>query len=163
MTGMKTDVAIRAMRRDEVGACERILRSLPDWFGIEQAIVDYVRDIGSMETWVAALDGDVVGFATVHRHNPFSAEIQVMAVVAEHHGGGLGRRLVEHAEAVLRTASVEFLQVKTLAPSHPDEHYARTRRFYERLGFRPLEENRLWGEANPCLVMVKHLASARGE
>jgi len=26
------------------------------------------------------------------------------------------------------------------------------------MGFEPLEENRLWGETNPCLIMVKHLA-----
>ena len=26
------------------------------------------------------------------------------------------------------------------------------------MGFRPLEENKLWGERNPCLIMVKHLA-----
>ena len=29
--------------------------------------------------------------------------------------------------------------------------------FYERLGFTPLEENDLWGEVNPCLILVKHL------
>jgi hypothetical protein len=52
---------------------------------------------------------------------------------------------------------VEFLQVKTLGPTRPDEGYDRTRRFYAQLGFRPLEEIRdLWPE-NPCLIMVKAL------
>jgi hypothetical protein len=37
--------------------------------------------------------------------------------------------------------------------------YARTRRFYESRGFRPLEEIKgFWNEENPCLIMVKHLA-----
>ncbi len=53
---------------------------------------------------------------------------------------------------------MECLQVKTLGPSHPDEHYARTRRFYESRGFRPLEEiDSIWDETNPCLIMVKRI------
>ena len=80
-----------------------------------------------------------------------------MGVLTTLHGRGCGRRLVEEAERWLRARSVEFLQVKTLGPSRPNSHYERTRGFYNRLGFRPLEENDLWG-ANPCLVLVKHLA-----
>lgn len=29
--------------------------------------------------------------------------------------------------------------------------------FYEAMGFLPLEETDLWGEATPCLIMVKPL------
>jgi ribosomal protein S18 acetylase RimI-like enzyme len=50
------------------------------------------------------------------------------------------------------------MQVKTLGPSNPDPGYARTRAFYEALGFRPLEElKQIWDEQNPCLIMVKQL------
>jgi hypothetical protein len=50
------------------------------------------------------------------------------------------------------------MQVKTLGPSRLDEHYAKTRAFYEAMGFRPLEEfKQIWDENNPCLVMVKRL------
>jgi len=52
----------------------------------------------------------------------------------------------------------EFLTVKTLADTHPDEGYAGTRRFYLAMGFKPLEVfPTLWDEANPCLLMVKRL------
>jgi len=47
--------------------------------------------------------------------------------------------------------------VKTLGPSHPDAGYARTRHFYEKCGFLPLEETDLWGDDNPCLFMVMPL------
>ncbi len=151
-------VEIRRMADGEHVSCERILRGLPDWFGIEDSIVNYVRDIQEMETWVADADGEVVGFLTLKPHNPQAAEIQVMAVAAPHHGKSCGRRLVESAEEALRSRRVKFLQVKTLAPSHPNRHYARTRGFYERMGFTPLEENELWGAVNPCLIMVKCLA-----
>jgi hypothetical protein len=53
----------------------------------------------------------------------------------------------------LRARSVEFLQVKTLGPSRPDERHDRTRRFYEHMGLRPLEENnpsKLEPRSRPC-------------
>jgi GNAT superfamily N-acetyltransferase len=81
-----------------------------------------------------------------------------MGVLPVRQGTGIGTTLVEHAEELLRGTGVEYLQVKTLAPSHPDEHYARTRRFYQARGFRPLEElTAIWGDENPCLIMVKRL------
>ena len=152
-------IAIRQMETREHALCDRILRGLPDWFGIEEAIVNYVRDLQNMETWIAEADGECVGFSAINQHNEYSAEIHVMAVAEEYHRQGIGRQLVEHSEATLLSRSVEFLQVKTLSPSRPNTHFERTRRFYERMGFRPLEENLLWGERNPCLIMVKHLSS----
>jgi len=153
---------IRPMRAGEDVACEHVLRALPDWFGIEEAIVGYVRDLQSMETWIAEVDGVLVGFLTIRQHNEYSAEIHVMAVAERSHGRGYGRRLVEHAEQQLRSRSVKFLEVKTLSPCRPNAHYERTRAFYLRMGFKPLEESHLWGEANPCLIMVKQLCCSGG-
>ena len=149
---------IRRLRTGEHVVCDQILRGLPNWFGIEDAIVSYVRDLQTMETWVAEASGALVGFLTINHHNEYSAEIHVMAVAAEYQGRGCGRQLVEFAEHVLRSSSVEFLEVKTLSPSRPSTYYERTRGFYEHMGFKPLEENQLWGEHNPCLIMVKHLS-----
>lgn len=149
---------VRDMKPEEIAVCEAILRSLPDWFGIESSIVDYVRDLGVMETLVAEEDGNAVGFLTLKYHNPQAEEIHVMGVRGEHHGNGLGRALVREAESRLAARGREFVQVKTLGPSHPDKGYAGTRAFYLRMGYVPLEEHKLWGDANPCLVLVKHLA-----
>ena len=83
-----------------------------------------------------------------------------MAVVPEWHRRGIGRRMLEHAEALLVADGVEYLQVKTLSPAHPDPGYALTRAFYLAQGFRPLEEfPTLWDPANPALQMVKALLS----
>ncbi|HUI36512.1 MAG TPA: GNAT family N-acetyltransferase, partial [Gaiellaceae bacterium] len=93
------------------------------------------------------------------QHTDAAAEIYVMGVRPESHRRGLGTALLEAAEAFLREREVEYLQVKTLGPSLPDEGYAATRSFYGARGFRPLEElTAIWGEANPCLIMVKQLA-----
>lgn len=138
-------------------ACERLLRSLPGWFGIEEAIVHYASVLETYETSVAMAGDEIAGFITIKRHNPFAAEIYVIAVREALHRHGIGRRLVAHAERRLRAESVEFLQVKTLGPSRPSEHYEATRRFYEALGFRPLEESTAIWPGNPCLIMVKKL------
>jgi hypothetical protein len=57
-----------------------------------------------------------------------------------------------------RAASAALLQVKTLGPSKPNEYYARTRAFYESMGFVPLEEfENIW-PGNPCLILVNQVS-----
>ena len=151
---------IRPLEKAEVATCEDILRSLPDWFGIEEAIVQYCHDIQTMHTYIAAVEGRVVGFITLNQHNPHTAEIHVMAIRASYHRCGIGQRLIDHAEQTLRTTTVEYLAVKTLGPSKPSTQYDRTRAFYLAAGFLPVEETNLWGPENPCLIMIKHLSCA---
>lgn len=136
--------------------CDRILRSLPEWFGLPEAIDEYVREVAALPT----LAYDDAGFLALKTHGRYAAEIYVMGVLRERQGRGIGTALVAVAEDRLRGEGVEYLQVKTLGPSRPSAHYERTRRFYEKLGFRPLEEiHGLWSEGNPCLLMVKRLPS----
>ena len=146
--------------------CDVILRSLPEWFGIESAIDEYVRETARLPTFVGSFDGEeeqrAAGFLSLKLHNPYSAEIYVMAVRREAHGRGVGTALVAAAESFLNERSIEYLQVKTLGPSRPSSNYAATRAFYEAKGFRPLEElHGLW-EGNPCLIMVKRLPADGG-
>lgn len=140
-------------------ACEPVLRSLPDWFGIEAAIVHYTAEIDRLPTFLASSADSMVGFLSLKQHNPYAAEIYVMGVRQEAHRQGIGKALVEQAEKWLQAQGVEYLQVKTLGPSHSDPGYARTRAFYQALGFRPLEElSQIWDEHNPCLILVKRLS-----
>jgi GNAT superfamily N-acetyltransferase len=126
--------------------CERVLRGLPEWFGIEEATAAYIRDVAELPTF--AVDGD--GLLSLKLHTSHAAELYVMGVRRERHGQGVDTALLAAAEAYLRERGIEYLQVKTLGPSHPDEGYERTRRFYEARGFVPLEEiHGLW-EHNPA-------------
>jgi len=143
---------------NQSSVCIPILRLLPDWFGMEEAILDYEREIEHLPTFLAKADGSVLGFLSLKQHTPYAAEILVMGVHPDVQRGGIGRALVDAAEAHARGLGVEYMQVKTLGPSRPDEGYARTRAFYEVMGFRPLEEfKQIWDENNPCLVMVKRM------
>ena len=47
--------------------CERILRTLPMWFGIESALVEYVLDSARLPTFAARRDGRIVGFILAGR------------------------------------------------------------------------------------------------
>jgi ribosomal protein S18 acetylase RimI-like enzyme len=152
------DVKIEGPLLNQSSVCISILRALPDWFGIEAAILNYEQEIEKLPTFLAKADGGVLGFLSLKQHNLFSAEIYAMAVRPEAHRGGIGRALVEAADSHLCGLGVEYMHVKTLGPSRPDEGYARTRAFYEALGFRPLEEfKQIWDEHNPCLILVKRL------
>lgn len=138
--------------------CEPILRALPDWFGIEAATRQYVADTAVLPTFLATVENQPVGFLTLKQHTPHAAEIHVMGILPAWHRSGVGRALLAASEAYLREIGVEFLQVKTLSSKHPDSGYGRTRQFYLAVGFRPLEEfPTLWGEANPCLQLIKKL------
>ncbi|MCX6046912.1 MAG: GNAT family N-acetyltransferase [Chloroflexi bacterium] len=142
----------------QAAVCEPILRALPAWFGIEDAIVHYVEAIEGLPTLLAYQSGQVIGFLSLQQHNVYAAEVYVMGVQPEAHRQGVGQALMQQAETFLRQQQIEYLQVKTLASSHPDPNYAKTRTFYLAVGFRPLEElPQLWGEQNPCLIMIKRL------
>ena len=147
---------------------DRLLRSLPNWFGIESSIVEYVAKAHELPTYLAWPAGGSasqitephpVGVLLAARHFPGSAEIYLMAVEHALHRRGIGCALVKALEADLVADGVKLLQVKTLGPSLADASYDQTRRFYSCMGFRPLEEiHDLW-PGNPCLIMIKVLSA----
>ena len=143
---------------EKATVCVPILRSLPGWFGIESAIIHYATEIDILPTFLAMETGRVIGFLSIKQHTPDSAEVYVMAIRQEAHRKGIGRALIRSSQEWLKSCGVQYLQVKTLGPSDPDENYAKTRSFYEAVGFKPLEEfKQIWDENNPCLIMIKKL------
>ena len=143
---------------DARAECEQVLRSLPMWFGIEEALQMYAGDTLTHPTF-AAVDGmRIVGFVSLTEHFAQAWEIHCIAVQAASRNAGIGRQLVEHAEAWLAAKNVTLLQVKTVAATSPSKAYAQTREFYSHLGFQPLEVfPLLWAPQNPCLQLIKWL------
>jgi GNAT superfamily N-acetyltransferase len=138
--------------------CGAILATLPDWFGIESSNSAYVRDVERMAMF-AAFDGeDPIGFLALNQHSSEVFENHVLGVRPQFHRQGLGRALMTRAEDYARSRGARLLTAKTLAPSHPDPGYARTRLFYQAMGFFSVEEfPTLWNSDNPCLFMAKIL------
>jgi GNAT superfamily N-acetyltransferase len=148
---------VRAARNVEA-ECELVLRSLPMWFGQEDSLLEYARGTSHLPAFVSTEANTVNGFVTLQQHFPQSFEIVCVAVHAASRGRGIGRVLLEHASAWACAQGGQFLQVKTVAASHPSPEYAQTRAFYESVGFAPIEVfPTLWSAKHPCLQLVKHL------
>ena len=138
---------------------ETILRALPDWFGIEEALVGYVEAANAMPTATAWIVDQAVGFASMEQATSVTIDVHVIGVLPEYHDQGIGTLLMEVLENRARLEGARFLTVKTLSSSYPDPFYDRTRHFYEAVGFAPLAElPEHWGPENPCLLMGKVLA-----
>ncbi len=145
-----------ATRRSAV--CRAVLTALPEWFGIPEARDAYIRDAADLPMLASRIGAEIVGFLSLKIHTAAAAEAYVVGVRREYHRRGLGRRLFAQAERYLSERGLSLLTVKTLAATHPDPGYAATRRFYEAIGFLPVEVfPTLWGPENPCLLMAKVL------
>jgi ribosomal protein S18 acetylase RimI-like enzyme len=136
-----------------------ILDALPEWFGIPTALAEYVHNAEHLPMLAARADSpEPVGFLSLRRQTPVAAEAYVLGVRREWHRRGVGRSLFAAAERSLLADGFHYLTVKTLSGTHPDLSYAITRRFYEAIGFEPLEElPTLGGNDNPCLLLIKLL------
>lgn len=133
----------------------KILGSLPKWFGIPESTAEYIKESSNMPFWAAYDTGKVVGFIALKKTSECTSEIYVMGIDEGCHRKGIGKELFQVCYDYCKENRVEFLQVKTLADSRPDENYAKTRRFYKAMGFRELEcIPEIWGDKNPCLIMI---------
>lgn len=150
---------IESVSTDRQTICRHVLADLPEWFGIPASVEAYVSAADGLPMLVCrAGDGLAIGFASTKRHTPFATEIAVMGVERTWHRRGIGRALVEAAAQSAEREGASFLTVKTIGPSKPDPSYAATRRFYEALGFLPIEEFTTVWDGNPCLLMLRPLA-----
>lgn len=139
--------------------CEAVLRTLPQWFGLEQALKEYVEDTVRWPTLGWADEDRLIGFLTLREHFPAAWEVHCMAIDAGARGRGLGTALLAYAEQWLVQRGARFLQVKTLAATRPSPEYAQTRAFYASRGFTPIEVfPELWDPWNPALQCIKCLA-----
>ncbi|MCZ3389514.1 MAG: hypothetical protein LH645_10455 [Actinomycetia bacterium] len=91
--GTETSAQIVRDRRDSE-AVEHLLRLLPEWFGIEDATLQYVEDARAKPNYLAVdrSSGAVVGVLLTTAHNPLSAEIHLVAVAPEFHREASGGR-----------------------------------------------------------------------
>jgi len=138
-------------------ACRAILADLPDWFGVPEAVEDYIATAQRIDMLACRSGDTVVAFVTLRRTTAAACEIVTIGVRRQFHRRGYGRALVSAAEEWARERGFRFLHVKTLGESYPSAHYAATRRFYEAVGFLPLEELTGFWPDYPCLILVKAL------
>ena len=128
------DPTIRDARADDAPAVARLLTELgyPSDAGAVDERLERLQVVGD-RVLVAEVDGDVVGVAhlqvtpALERDRP-AAKLGVLVVDAARRGRGIGRALVEAAEAEARLRGCELLFLTT-AERREDAHA-----FYERVG-----------------------------
>jgi GNAT superfamily N-acetyltransferase len=151
---------VRRFRVDDGEVCRGILAGLSDWF-VAEAVEAYSADLPRALSWVAVApeSEEVVGMLSLVRPQPKAFEVHLLAVARTQHGRGAGRALLSLGERFAAAQGARFMQVKTQAASKPDPFFESTRQFYGRLGYEALfESDRLWGDDNPVVVLVKALA-----
>ena len=135
-----------------------ILERLPEWFGIPEAIEEYVNTVSSCSFW-AAFDKEVcIGFISGIIHYGRTGEIYVCGVIPEYQNRGIGKTLVKEVDMYFKENGCKYIIVKTLSDIVVNKAYKKTREFYKRVGFEELVTLReMWSEENPCLIMIKEI------
>jgi ribosomal protein S18 acetylase RimI-like enzyme len=89
---------------------------------------DYAAAVDGTEAWVAVQDGDVVGFVLLVDEDDVLL-LENVAVVPSHHGRGVGRRLLEHAEERARALGRTGIRLYTHVTMVENQA------LYERIGY----------------------------
>jgi ribosomal protein S18 acetylase RimI-like enzyme len=155
---LNVKIGIVTSAGEKSGICGEILRELPEWFGIDSAVENYVREVAGNIFYIAVLYEKTIGFCAVKTHFGNNAELYVLGIFPEFHRKGIGKVIIDKVAEDCKRNGIRYLTVKTLSERHSDKNYRKTREFYKRVGFIPLEEfQSLWDESNPCLYMIKEL------
>jgi len=133
--GAPPPIRVYGPARAEPQDCERVLRSLPGWFGIESSLRGHVANASRQPTFVAESQGQLIGFMSLQPGPDQVWALDCLAVEAPWRGRGVGRQLQTFAEHWLAARGGRVMQVLTLAESHPCPAYAQTRAFYEAVGY----------------------------
>lgn len=134
--------------------CSNILRRLPEWFSLEEGILQYAEECKDYSFWAYVENDEYVGFAALKETSSYTVEIAVMGVVSEYQNKGIGSKLFKSCYSFAKENGYEFIQVKTVKKGKY-KSYDLTNSFYIKLGFKELEcIDNLWDKNNPCQIYV---------
>jgi GNAT superfamily N-acetyltransferase len=96
-------------------------------------IAETIRSDGML---AATVEDEIVGCASLRPLDADTADLALVSVAPGRWGGGVGRRLVESAEELMRSRGATTMQLELLVPKngvHPEK--ARLHAWYSRLGY----------------------------
>lgn len=152
------NIAIKTINNAaELRALNDLAAMLKEHFN-EAGLKSIEKDGHTGRRFGAYLADKLVGFIIYKEINPEAVELAWMGVSTELHGKGIGTKLVEESLREIGK-SYKVCEVKTLSDTEEYEPYEKTRRFYKKLGFVPLETiNPYPGWSDPCQIFVRFLA-----
>jgi GNAT superfamily N-acetyltransferase len=123
--------------------CAELSDQLPQWFGRPAANAMYAREMATRDTYVAMIDDQPIGLMALEYLSGDDTgvyNIWWLGVAPGMHRSGVGRALIDHARINARACGCRYLSVETVGPKSMDAAYAKTRHFYEAMGFSPWRE-----------------------
>jgi len=110
-------------------------RIYPDWKSGQRSAVDELCNSEKTDTWVAEVEGMIVGFVLWElNREDLSAEVHMLAVHPSHQNHGIGTELNDFALTKLKEAGMTLAVVSTGG----DVGHAPARRSYEKAGYTAL-------------------------
>jgi GNAT superfamily N-acetyltransferase len=104
----------------------------PDWRKSQKEVVEKICTDPNNTTWVAEIDGKVVGFIAYKLNaNTKIGEVELLAVDPDYQNGGIGTELNLFALQMLKEGGMKLAYVGTGG----DEGHAPARRSYENAGY----------------------------
>ena len=135
-----------------------ILRMLPEWFGNEKSLQDYVDSVHEFPFWAIFDKDKCIGFISIKIHYNRTGDIYVCGVDPNYHGKGAGTLLYKESENYCIKNKCKYIIVKTLSEIAQYEPYLKTKEFYKKMGFSELLTlTEMWDSENPCLIMIKNI------
>jgi ribosomal protein S18 acetylase RimI-like enzyme len=115
----------------------------PDWRQSQKEVVEKTCRNEKFNTWVAVVDGKVIGFVAYELNDESkTGEVQMLAVHPEYQNQGIGTELNLFALQKLREGGMKLAVVGTGG----DEGHAPARRSYEKAGYTALPLVRYYQE-----------------
>lgn len=104
----------------------------PDWRRSQKEVVEKVCNDEKITTWVAEVDGKVVGFVAYDLNDTTKiGEVQLLAVQPEYQKQGIGTELNTFVLQKLKESGMKLAVVGTGG----DEGHAPARKSYEKVGY----------------------------
>ncbi|MCK5130514.1 MAG: GNAT family N-acetyltransferase [Clostridiales bacterium] len=141
---------------------DNILRSLPEWFGVESSTKEYVNGLNNKTFFAAKKKDEYLGFFAIDEINTDVANLYVLGLKKEFLHQGMGTKIYAEVEKHLKDHHFKYVTVYTVSSKSADTNYAKTRSFYFKLGFSEVYENSgIWDKNNPFLLMIKYIGNEK--
>jgi GNAT superfamily N-acetyltransferase len=140
------------------GMSDVIIKALPEWFGEQGDNQNYIDHVRGKDAFAAYVKDEGVGLIALKYHFDTTAEIWWLGLHPHHHNKGIGTMLFERAREHALSKGCRHIIVNTVSDRSPDMHYAKTRDFYFKQGFRALFEFNEHDHPNPMMCMILDLS-----
>ena len=142
--------------KDKQEIAKKVLRDLPEWFGIEESTKEYIENVVKYTFIAAYIDNEVVGFYSLRHENKDTLDMYVLGVLKKYHNKGVGTKLQEYVNDYAKVKKYKYMMVITLAEKANNYEYALTRRFYLKMGFKDFYQNdKIFDSCNPAQILIK--------